>query len=236
MSKKNELEKALIEIGSEFQENELSDVSVQQIVDKINLSRVERQELQNFMTIEMPLGKVYPKDKILEEFLKGNDVFELVKIFPDVPVGALVYFKIKYRWPELRQRFIDDLQYSTKIKALQAKHNTISFLSTMVNTFIIKNQKGLMKYAMSGGQDDSDLPARFKINDFNKLAQYMRVIQMAGDINSETKQPEEQEQAPVVHIQTENVTVRNPDVETAATKASEYLKSLYAKGKEEEKK
>lgn len=234
--KKNELEKALIEIGSEFQEDELSDISVKQIVDKINLSRVERQELQNFMTIEMPLGKVYPKDKLLEEFLKGNDVFELAKTFPDVPVGAIVYFKIKYRWPELRQRFIEDLQYSTKIKALQAKHNTISFLSTMVNTFIIKNQKGLMKYAMSGGQDDSDLPARFKINDFNKLAQYMRVIQMAGDINSDVKQPEDIEQAPVVHIQTENVTVKNPDVEAAATKASEYLKTLYHKGKEEEKK
>jgi hypothetical protein len=128
------------------------------------------------------------------------------------------------------------LQYSTKIKALQTKYNTISFLSTIVNTFIQKNEEGLMKYALSGGKDDSSLPARFKINDFNKLSQYMRLIQTAGEINGEPAPKEESESGPVVHIQTENVTVKNPDVEAAAAKASEYLKSLYSKGKEEEKK
>jgi hypothetical protein len=89
---------------------------------------------------------------------------------------------------------------------------------------------------LSGGKDDSALPARFKINDFNKLSQYMRLIQTAGEINSETAPKEESESSPVVHIQTENVTVKNPDVEAAAVKASEYLKNIYSRSKEEEKK
>lgn len=235
--KKTELEQSLIELGSEYKEDELSDISIQQIVDKVALSRVEKKELQDFMTLELPKALSYPKDEILEQYLKGSDVLELSKLFPKVPVGAFVYFKIKYRWPELRQKFIEDLQYSTKIKALQTKFNTISFLSTIVNTFIMKNESGLMKYALSGGKDDTDLPARFKINDFNKLAQYMRLIQTAGEINSESNDShEEQPSQPAVHIQTENITIKNPDVDAAAQKASDYLKTLYSKSKEEEKK
>lgn len=234
--RKTELEKSLIELGSEFKEEELSDVTVKQIADKVQLSRVERIELQNFMTIELPKAFPYPKDDILDQYLKGADVLELSKLFPHIPVGAFVYYKIKYRWPELRQRFIEDLQYSTRIKALQTKFNTISFLSTIVNTFIMKNEKGLMKYALSGGKDDTDLPSRFKINDFNKLAQYMRLIQTAGEISEPTEKEAEEPTGPMVHIQTENVTVKNPDVEQASLKAKDFLTSLYAKGKEEEKK
>lgn len=235
--KKSDLEKQLLAIGSEFKEDELTDTSIQQISDKISLSRLERKELQSFMTESLSTQSSYPVDDILDQYLQGNDIIELSKIFPAIPVGALVYFKIKYRWPELRQKFLDDLQYSTKIKAIQTKHNTISFLSTMVNTFIKKNEKGLMKYAISGGMDDSALPARFKINDFNKLSQYLRVIQTAGDINSEANEQHDDEQRqPTIHIQTENVTVKNPDLEEATQKASDYLKGLYMKNKEEEKK
>lgn len=235
--KKTDLEKQFLQIGAEFQEDVLDDTTVKTIADKLALSRQERSELQTFMTEELAKGDIYPIDEILEQYLRGSDVLELCKLFPGVPTGAFVYFKIKHRWPELRQRFIEDLQYSTRIKAVQTKFNTISFLSTIVNTFIHKNEKGLMKYALSGGKDDSELPARFKISDFNKLSQYMRLIQTAGEINSEPSEKTDETSHPTVHIQTENVTVRNtPDAEDAAQKASDYLKSLYQRSKEEDKK
>ncbi len=232
--KKNDIDRSMIALGEEFKSDELNELDVQKIADKLALARVERQELQKFMLNEKQLNEVYPMDDILEHYLQGSTNTELAKLFPKVPTGAFIYFQIKYRWPELRQRFIDDLQYGTKIKAMQAKHKTIAFLSTMVNTFIAKNQKGLMKYAASGGHDDSDLPARFKINDFNKLAQYMRVIQQAGEINEKSSSDDHEEsQRPTIHIQTENVTVKNPDVEAAAKKSEKFLKDLYAKDKEE---
>ncbi len=235
--RKTELEKQFLALGSEFQEDVLDDVTVKNIAEKLALSRQERAELQTFMTTELSKGELYPVDEILEQYLRGSDVLELCKLFPSVPTGAFVYFKIKHRWPELRQRFIDDLQYSTRIKAIQTKYNTISFLSTIVNTFLHKNEKGLIKYAISGGKDDSDLPARFKINDFNKLSQYLRVIQSAGEMNSEPSEKTDDTPHPTVHIQTENLTVRNSeDAEDAAQKASEYLKTLYRRSKEEDNK
>jgi hypothetical protein len=233
--KKSELEKQMIALGSEFKEDELSDVSIQQISDKIDLSRIEKKELQKFMVEGLASQSLYPIDEILEQYLQGNEILELSKIFPHIPTGALVYFKIKHRWPELRQKFLEDLQYSAKIKAATTKYSTISFLSTMVNTFIKKNEKGLMKYAVSGGMDDSALPARFKINDFNKLSQYLRVIASAGEINSESNEKSDDPQ-PTIQINTENVTVRNPDLEEASIKANDFLKGLYNRSKDEEKK
>ncbi len=44
--KKTELEMQLMKLGSEFTEDELSDVSIQQIVDKVSLSRIERKASQ----------------------------------------------------------------------------------------------------------------------------------------------------------------------------------------------
>ncbi len=233
--KKNDLDKSMIALGAEFQQDELSEVDVQKIAEKLALARVERQELQKFMLDEKLFNDTYPVDDILEHYLQGATNTELARLFPKVPSGAFIYFQIKHRWPELRQRFIEDLQYGTKIKAMQAKHKSIAFLSTMVNTFIAKNQKGLMKYAASGGYDDSDLPARFKINDFNKLSAYLRVIQQAGEIKEDSgKVQEDQQPQTMISIQTENVTVKNPDLEEASKKSERFLKSLYAKEQQEE--
>ncbi len=226
--KKTESERELMRLASEFETSELTDVSIKEIADKIKLSRIEREKLEEFILSGQDLS-AYNIDKVLEQYLQGNDAYELGKLFPDIPVGAIIYAKIKYKWPELRRNFLDNLQYSTRLKAVQTKFQTVNYLATIVNAFMAKNMEGALQYAMSGGKDDSGLLARFKINDFKKLSSYMSLIAKAGempnDIGKEKEKDEGNQQT--VNIQAENVTVRNQDMEQASQEAGDLLKRFY---------
>jgi hypothetical protein len=63
----------------------------------------------------------------------------------------------------------------------------------------------------------------------------LRVIQQAGDIKEDSgKIQEEQHPQTTIQINTENITVKNPDLEEASKKSERFLKNLYAKEQKEE--
>lgn len=215
--------------------DEIADKDLPAVVEKIKLSRAERSALNLFMATDKTELNLYPLDTILEKYLEGFESPELLKLFPMTSLGGITYLKIKYGWAQLRQDFLADLQYKAKLQAVQTKFATISFLSSIVNSFIKKNEAGLYKYILSGGEDSSGLPARFKIQNFEKLARYVNLIGKIADIPTE---PEPAPPQPVqqIAIKTDNVTIGSSkkDMKELSSGAKNLLTSMYNTQKDEE--
>lgn len=212
---------------------EMTDTQLIEVLDKIKLAKAERESLEKFLVSHKKELELYPINDIFDKYLEGYETYELNKLFPMTSLGGVTYLKIKYGWPQLRQDFLSDLQYRSRLKAIKTKYETISFLSDIVNTFVAKNKDGLYKYVMSGGYDSSGLPARFKVNDFTKLARYINLISKIADIKTEAQEPSVTNQ---IAIKTDSVNIGEKKPIPLSGDAENLLKNLYSRQKEEDEK
>ncbi len=147
-------------------------------VDLSKLSIVEKRHMEAFVVKGMPNIDNYDKDRMLEAYLAGADVQEIVQMFPGSEPGGVIFLKISEGWNLLRKEYIEDLQYKSQIKLMQTKANAVSSVSMLVNLFHKEIQPKILQYMQTG--DPEYLPKRFGIKSF---ADYKRFIDLLSKLS-----------------------------------------------------
>lgn len=173
------------------------------------LSIVEKKELEKFIENKR-YGEVkkYPKETILTYYLQGLESVDIVKIVPDISIGGVVYLKTQENWVDLRKEFIKHLETTSDFKLALTKHRSTTILSTILNVWHDKVEKGLADFIRTGKKEY--LPANFTVKGFKDYEKYMKLLKQLDDMSGKLNKPTESNDKSKISIQAENLTVQNP--------------------------
>lgn len=191
-------------------------------IDLSKLSIVEKRHMETFVAKGMPNLETYNKDRMLEAYLAGADIQELVQMFPETEAGGIIYLKISENWNALRKEYIEDLQYKSQIKLMQTKANAVSSVSMLVNLFHKEIQPKILEYMRTGNPDF--LPKKFGIKNFTD---YKRFIDLLGKLSKLSPGETVSVDPPVLNIKTENLSIGddNRSIELNNPKEADKLQS-----------
>lgn len=191
-------------------------------VDLSKLSIIEKKYMESFIAKGMPNLEIYNKDRMLEAYLAGADVQELVQMFPEAEAGGIIYLKISENWNALRKEYVEDLQYKSQIKLMQTKANAVSSVAMLVNLFHKEIQPKILDYMRTG--DPKFLPKKFGIKNF---ADYKRFVDLLGKISKLSPGEVLNVEPPTVNIKTENLNIGddNRSIDLSAPKEADKLQS-----------
>ncbi|HMG14798.1 MAG TPA: hypothetical protein VK590_05100 [Saprospiraceae bacterium] len=190
-------------------------------IDISKLSSVEKRHMEAFVARGMPSIDNYDKERLLEAYLAGADVQEMVQMFPGTEAGGIVYLKISEGWQALRREYIEDLQYKSQIKLMETKANAVSSVSMLVNLFHKEIQPKILQYMQTG--DAQYLPKRFGIKSF---ADYKKFIDLLSKLSKLSPGEVMSVDAPsTVNIKTENLNIGDDNRSVEINKKPDDLQS-----------
>lgn len=173
-------------------------------IDMSKLSIVEKRHMEAFVARGMPNIEKYNREALLEAYLAGADVQELVQMFPETDAGGIVYLKTSENWTKIRRDYVEDLQYKSQIKLMQTKANAVSSVSMLVNLFHKEIQPKILLYMQTG--DSKHLPRRFGIKSFNDYKRFVDLLSKISKLSpgdSLSLEPTPQ----TVNIKTESINI-----------------------------
>lgn len=147
-------------------------------IDVSKMSSVEKRHMDAFVARGMPGIEAYDKERMLEAYLAGADVQEIVQMFPNAEAGGIIYLKNSESWNTLRREYVEDLNYKSTVKLMQTRANAVSSISMLINLFHKEIQPKILKYMATG--DSQYLPKRFGIKTFQD---YNRFVILLGKIS-----------------------------------------------------
>lgn len=193
--------------------------AVDEIAKNIELSIVEKKELDKFLKKNDFSELIdYPKEEILKHYIQGLESVDIVNIIPNTTIGGIVYLKTSEEWPKLRLDFLNNLEYNASFKLALTKHRSITMLSTLINLWHDKVDKGMFEFITTG--DKAKLPPNMTIKGFKDYEKYIKLLKQIDDVSGKMKTSQDiNEKSPKktsVSITTENVILDNSKKEYVA--------------------
>lgn len=190
------------------------------------LSIVEKKELEKFIEDKRYLEvKKYPKESILTYYLQGLESVDIVKIVPNTTVGGIVYLKTQEHWVDLRKEFIKHLETTSDFKLALTKHRSTTILSTILNVWHDRVEKGLADYIRTGNKEY--LPVNFTVKNFKDYEKYMKLLKQLDDMSGKSNKIVEPNDKSKISIQADSLTIQNQQPTFDSNKISpEHQKEL----------
>lgn len=122
--------------------NELST----EVFTEKGLTEQESKDLLEWITKGKPGLSKYKAEKFGEIYLMGYDCKEIADMFPEYPYECILWARVNYEWDELRTRHKTEMQEKTLEAAMNARLESIRFLSDVLKATHTKWRKEILDF------------------------------------------------------------------------------------------
>lgn len=123
--------------------------------------------------------------KIYELFLNGTPIDEICKINKSLPRGSILHARIKFRWDDSRESYMQELHNRTKEKVIRAQLETTTLISDLLVAATKKHQTKIQKFLQTG--NEADLGEDLNINSITNLLKLAEGLQKITGQDRTTK-------------------------------------------------
>lgn len=136
------------------------------------LSKEESEIWEKYTKDQGDILSPIPALKLYELFLNGNTCQQIAKARPEFSLGAIVDARLRYKWDERKEEYINSLYKNTNDRAVQIQMEAVQFVADMLAVTHKVNGEKYKKFLMTGN------PADLGDLEVGSIKQYKEVIEL----------------------------------------------------------